>query len=506
VWLVLDEPWAMVAAGTVVFFIVLTFNLISEGFQRRLTRQLGGPRELYTVAAGDVLPWLNDRIGELAANLMRHKAFRALAVLGLVLAVGSGWVWWRGHNAPVPNPGSAMEAGAASTLPTEEGNPAQEMGGASGGSRLSAPGGHIWANEGHDPWRTRRVDFTGPVTSTIRWVFEGTDGFTGGPAIDAQGILYVGSKDGTVYALEEGGKVRWEALIEARPVGSPALAPDGAIYVATREGVSALSPAGEVLWNFSPADGKAAAAGPIVGPDGIIYYKSVSELTALSPAGSLLWHTPITETGTAILPLLSPDGHAVFWTTMAFNSADGSPYDWGDILRPSSALSQIVVGADGKLYHRYDAQLVRVAPSGVALEEALVFDWSALARSSSDAGITPDGSPWLIAYPTTGYALALFRGTPEGKMINKLSLAGWTNVEIVGVDSQNVMYLCGGYYDAFSSCVAQSPEFDGRLWRITLSGVKAISGAALGPDRLYVATWDGRLFAIGEELPAPGGF
>jgi len=72
VWMVLDEPWAMVAAGTLVFIIVLAFNLIGEGLQQRLTRQHSGARSLYTRVAGDVLPWFGD-LAETLRTLAKRR-------------------------------------------------------------------------------------------------------------------------------------------------------------------------------------------------------------------------------------------------------------------------------------------------------------------------------------------------------------------------------------------------------------------------------------------------
>ena len=75
-WLVLDEPWAMVAAGSVVFLIVLTFTLLGEGLQLRLVYTPGGHRALYKWLAGNVMPWFSDRVEAATRRLPTGRAAR----------------------------------------------------------------------------------------------------------------------------------------------------------------------------------------------------------------------------------------------------------------------------------------------------------------------------------------------------------------------------------------------------------------------------------------------
>ncbi len=487
-WMVLDEPWAMVAAGTLVFAIVLAFNLIGEGLQQRLTRHLGGSRALYTRLAGDVLPWFDERLTQPLTALVQRRAFRALAALLLIAALGGGAMWWRAARTPTMTPTPEIAA--------------TEMPGAQGAA-LTTPGNHICGNEGGDPWQTRWLNVTGPLTSTVQWTFE-AGGFTGGPVIDADGVIYAATKDGTVYALDAAGDVQWQTMVTAQPVGSPALSPDGALYVADKDGLNAISTQGEALWRFTPEDGKPATSGPVVGPEGTIYYKTLSSLWALAPDGTLRWQAPITETATATPPRLSPDGQAVFWESFAFNVADGSPYAWGDILTLNEPLRQVLVGADGNLYHRYDVRMLRVVPATTESRSALVFDGAQHnIYGGLDAGVTPDGRPWLASYIQFGLGFYWFAedGMPDGL----LKVIDARKMFLAGIDRQNTAFICSDFYDAVAECVAFAPGSSQPLWRTRLNGVKLIAGAALAEGRLYVTTADGKLFAIGEaEVSAPG--
>ena len=215
---------------------------------------------------------------------------------------------------------------------------ALESGGETPSSPLQVPGDHIWASEGHDPWHTRWVDFSGPLTTTIQWTLEREGGFVGGPAIDAKGILYIAAREvtddgvesGNLIALDREGAVIWETAFDRKPVGSPALAADGTIYVADKLGLNAFSPAGTLLWQYTSPEGDPTADGPIVDADGNLYFKSYGAMNALAPDGNLRWRTTITESAASLPPHLSVDEQAIFWRDLGFNTEDGSPFDWSD--------------------------------------------------------------------------------------------------------------------------------------------------------------------------------
>jgi eukaryotic-like serine/threonine-protein kinase len=86
----------------------------------------------------------------------------------------------------------------------------------------------------------------------VRWVFK-----TGGPVISSPavtgGVLYVGSSDGGLYAIDEGtGKERWKFDTQEPISSSPAVA-NGVVYFLSYDGVFyALSAdSGTVRWTFA---------------------------------------------------------------------------------------------------------------------------------------------------------------------------------------------------------------------------------------------------------------
>jgi outer membrane protein assembly factor BamB len=119
------------------------------------------------------------------------------------------------------------------------------------------------------------------------------------PAIAPDGTLYVGT-DGYFYAVyttgSKKGTIKWSYFMNPngyfQAMGSPALDSAGNIYFGCNDGnLYSLSPAGKLNWTF--AEGGAVEATPAIAPDGTIYTSSVNGLLyALYPASNAKWGTP----------------------------------------------------------------------------------------------------------------------------------------------------------------------------------------------------------------------
>src|SRR5690348_7959732 len=67
---------------------------------------------------------------------------------------------------------------------------------------------------------------------TTNWIFTAVGGgFRSSPALGHDGTVYVGCCDGTFYALDSGGGLKWSVPLGGAIFSSPALAADGSIYV-----------------------------------------------------------------------------------------------------------------------------------------------------------------------------------------------------------------------------------------------------------------------------------
>jgi outer membrane protein assembly factor BamB len=147
------------------------------------------------------------------------------------------------------------------------------------------------------------------------------------PAIGVDGTVYFGSGDNKLYAISSTGTAKWSLSLGAS-VGSPTVGDDGTIYAVAGSTLSAVTPAGNVVWTDNIGSGTDVA----IGADGTLYY--------IGPAA---------DAGTgAFLHALSPTG-AVRWV-----SAVGSRVDY-----PPS------IGADGTVYvASFDSNIYAIAADG----------------------------------------------------------------------------------------------------------------------------------------------
>jgi outer membrane protein assembly factor BamB len=146
-------------------------------------------------------------------------------------------------------------------------------------------------------------------------------------------IIYFGSNDGYLYALNADGTERWKHLTQGAVTTTPVVA-QNRIYFGSDDGhLYALSSEGSFAWHY-PASGAIGAvkAAPALLKDSsgavqAIYFGSDDgNLYALNPDGSLRWKF---ATGAFVrtTPAIGPDG------TIYFGSGDGNLYaleDQGD--------------------------------------------------------------------------------------------------------------------------------------------------------------------------------
>lgn len=118
-----------------------------------------------------------------------------------------------------------------------------------------------WNNFGRDLEHTRYHPTAPSIrTNATRWIFS-TDGpiYWSSPAISADGVVYIGSNDGFLYAIDStvvGGddeeRLLWRAEIGGRIESSPAIGPDGSIFIGshTENSLFAFHPNGTLRWRF----------------------------------------------------------------------------------------------------------------------------------------------------------------------------------------------------------------------------------------------------------------
>jgi outer membrane protein assembly factor BamB len=108
---------------------------------------------------------------------------------------------------------------------------------------------------GHVPVPVSTVFFAINPDGTMKWSFDMEDGTESSPAIGPDGTIYVGSYDGHLYAIaDEGDKgvLKWKYKTGGVIDASPTVDGIGRIYIGSRDGnMYAFEPDGTLLWTFT---------------------------------------------------------------------------------------------------------------------------------------------------------------------------------------------------------------------------------------------------------------
>ncbi len=468
------QPWGMFAAGTMIFMMVLGFNLLGEGLRRQLVPQRRRPT-LTNQLLDTVTGVIEDRWFDPLSPWRRNLAY-GVALGGLLTIIGGGaWGLWQTESAKLAH------------------------------TTITVPGGHFWASELHDAQGTAWTEIAGPASGAIQWTFTDEAGFPGGPVVAADGTVYVAANSRTLYALNPDGSTRWKADLPAAPWGAPALTVDGDIIVLTHEGwVNDFTPQGQVRWAVQPEQKVLPLTSPVIDGNGTIYYTSEMSFIAVTLDGVVQWKKPI-PTYSYVAPVLrlSADEQFVFFEDIAVDARTGGI----SFSETKDILDKYVIGTDGGLYLRQQSGMLRVKETEQGAEISEFARWDARAlglgfRFPREAGLTPDGRVWVLY--ASDFEFAKLVWLDQNKQPLSPTDYPYRPSRLIGFDENATAYLCGlrfesrvgGGRSSGGQCQAHRPGAGETVWETDLAGTP--SGGALAPGRLYVTTTEGMVYAIGE--------
>jgi outer membrane protein assembly factor BamB len=182
---------------------------------------------------------------------------------------------------------------------------------------------------GHEDGRLYAVSPDGAE----RWTFQTGASIRTSPAIAPDGTIYVTSDDQHLYALNLDGSLEWSlplplATASQQSLWSPAIGSDGTVYVGGR-GLHAIDPTGQLLWTYrgtNPSSGTQVFGTPIVAGDGTIYVSGgiSTHVFALAADGTLKWDHP-TRGPVFGVPAIGLDG-TIFAASSLGGDASGTLY------------------------------------------------------------------------------------------------------------------------------------------------------------------------------------
>lgn len=135
---------------------------------------------------------------------------------------------------------------------------------------------------------TRQSSYNGPKKLNVKWKLELPDTLVHSqPIVGRNGEIYFGSASGVLYCVSSNGEIIWTAKLDGC-IETPVMGKGGVLYVGTRNNsMFAIDNEGCVIWKYSL--GGAASFSPAIDPEGNVYIASDNTLHAITSQGERLW-------------------------------------------------------------------------------------------------------------------------------------------------------------------------------------------------------------------------
>ena len=168
----------------------------------------------------------------------------------------------------------------------------------------------------HDPQHTGRSPYRGPQEGKVEWAYETGNWVYCSPAIGTDGTVYFSSNDGSFYALNASGGLKWQFSVgQYLAIESSTVGFDGTIYAGSGNGVFyAIDQSGNLKWTYT-AGGRRSWGAPVPSYNGediyFIAYDSsnTASLFDVRRDGSLKWkYIPLSKDLEDLTPAISTHG------------------------------------------------------------------------------------------------------------------------------------------------------------------------------------------------------
>jgi outer membrane protein assembly factor BamB len=382
--------------------------------------------------------------------------------------------WFRNGN-PIPGADQAVLVFAV-IRPTDAGSYTLRARNADGVELVSAPavltvdplapGGRLWEFKtgagigscpalgtngmiyvGSDDRRLYAIDAS---TGVRRWEFATGGRVYSSPAIGPDGTVYVGSEDKKVYAVDgTTGVLRWEFLTGGAVFGSPAIGADGTVFVGSEDQrVHALGgKTGVKRWEF--ATGGGVSSSPAIGADGTVYVGSTDKTVyALDGAsGNKRWGF-VTGGPVYASPAVGPDGTVYVGSEdkrmYALNGATGQKR-W-ELATGGALYGSPVVGGDGRIFFGSDDKKLYAVDG---MTGSIVWTFASPGAVRSTPAVGSDGTVYVGSDGKLVHALDGRTGLkvwdhPVGSWVSSSPVIGTDGVVYIGAGDGRLLAVASG--------------------------------------------------------------
>jgi outer membrane protein assembly factor BamB len=317
------------------------------------------------------------------------------------------------------------------------------------------------------------------------WQFGTMYGISSTPAVGSDGTVYIGSNDGSLYAVNPDGSPRWSFATSGYiDNASPALGSNGAVYVGSSDGyLYAVDGAkGTLDWKFQASSPITTSAA--VGLDGTVYFHDDLNLFAVSPAGAMKWQVSVNGHSYAS-PVIGPSGILYVGTPTGMLLVDGNGNTVATVATTSPIDACPAIDEDGTAYFGTGGgDVYGISSNGtqkwhVTLSMAEGF--------SSTPAINPAGQICICAESGNVYVLA----TADGSVVRTISLPAGVSLSAPAVALDGTLYVGGSDFNLYGVNTS-SGQFN-----VVASTAYYIFGSpTLANGYLYFGSLDAKLYAF----------
>ena len=469
----ITDPTALVVVGTIIFTGVLGFNLLGEGLRIELTQTELGRRVRFVPFA--LTEWYEVQFLPSFRQWKERHGGRVGGIAFVAFLLIGAWVYYDRNSYQFVEPETSIQ-----TTNTQ-----------------------LWATELHDAYGTSWVPFSMDAPPELKWQVQLPGGASGGPVVSMDGTVFAAGLDNVLMAFNSQGELIWESQLDAVPIGAPALDAQGRIFIADFDGhVTAFDAQGNRLWRVEASATRQATSGPIVASNGMIYLTLIDAVVGISPDGTLVWRVTATDEYVEAPPRLSADESLVFLKSTVMDARTGQIQTIQ--IRPENEVlftePAFFTGVDGRNYYRNGHEVMRwqMTESALQVEEPVSWEYQSFVLFNPlTQGVTANGLAWMF-YSSDFNDGRMVWVDKQSRLVGNYRFPH-SSSRLIAMGANGEAYLCGPT-GARVECVSAPPGSGEPLWSIFLENPAPPIGGALVPGTLYVATEDGTLYALSDNV------
>ncbi len=323
--------------------------------------------------------------------------------------------------------------------------------------------------------RTGVFDSAGPTAfNGVQWRFK-----TGGPVIASpaisQGVVFIGSSDGSFYAIDQrSGQQKWKVAL-TEPISSSAAIGDGLVYFLTYDGIFyALSTeSGQIKWRFATGGERRFEAKGMHG--------MTPETQLIADPMDVFLSSPALDHGRVIFG--SSDGHIY-----TLNAASGVllwSFETGGVVHASPAIAggTVYIGSWDSYLYALDAETGLQKWRFKSGEDPVNHNQEGFQSSPAVA----DGTVYVGCRDGHVYAIDAQTGKKKWDYSTSQSWVNGTPAVRGGI-----VYVGTSDTHKFLALDARN----GRLRYAVDAHALVFGSAALGANLIYIGAFNGRLYAL----------